>query len=286
MPSATPSRYSVKPVVSALRLLEDLARAGGPLSVAELAERSGTSRTTAFRYLKTLEMLGFAEAIRSGLYEIGPAAMALGRNVGPDRVLLAVCEEEVQALVRLFAETVNVAVPNGKRLRYVRICETAKPLRFRAEEGDSECFHCTAVGKAILAHLPPESVADYLNAELLRFTSRTLVTRRDLDRSLAETRRFGYATDDEENQIGCVCYAAPIFWSGRQPIAAISISIPTPRLTERLSLEIPQAVVAAAAAISQRLARSPSGELAKHVKPSRRGAASGQPMVRVGTRQA
>ncbi|MBB3933794.1 IclR family acetate operon transcriptional repressor [Kaistia hirudinis] len=272
MADADPHRYGVKPVIAALRILEALARAGGPLAAAELAAMTGTSRTTAFRHLKTLVLLGFAEMIRPGLYEIGPAAAALGRDAGPDRPLLAIAERHVDALGARFGETVNLAVPNGKRLRYIRIKETAKPLRFRSEEGDSECFHCTAVGKAILAFVPRERVPDYLNAELQRFTAHTLVTRRALDIALAETRRFGYAIDDEENEIGCVCYAAPIFAGDGQPVAAISVSVPTARLTDRLGLDIPQAVVEAARAITQRMARSETDDPGAEIEPSRRGA--------------
>lgn len=272
MADADPHRYGVKPVIAALRILEALARAGGPLAAADLAAMTGTSRTTAFRHLKTLVLLGFAEMIRPGLYEIGPAAASLGRDAGPDRPLLAIAERHVDALGARFGETVNLAVPNGKRLRYIRIKETAKPLRFRSEEGDSECFHCTAVGKAILAFVPRERVPDYLNAELQRFTAHTLVTRRALDVALAETRRFGYAIDDEENEIGCICYAAPIFAGAQQPVAAISVSVPTARLTDRLGLEIPEAVVEAARAITQRMARSETGEPGAEMKPSRRGA--------------
>jgi IclR family KDG regulon transcriptional repressor len=276
MVQANPNRYGVKPVFAAFRTLEELARAGGPLSIADLAARTNASRTTTFRYLKTLAMLGYAEMTNSGFYEIGHAASALARSAGSDRALLVISEGQVEALSSRFGETVNVAVPNGKRLRYIKIKETSKPLRFRAEEGDSECFHCTAVGKAILAHIPSEVIPDHLNAELLRFTDRTLVTRRALDVSLAEIRRFGYAIDNEENEVGCVCYAAPIFSANGQPMAAISVSVPTPRLTDRLSLEIPQAVVEAATAITRRLGTASSEGPGK----SRRGKGSIQMRAR------
>ncbi|KAB2730833.1 IclR family transcriptional regulator domain-containing protein [Brucella anthropi] len=111
----------------------------------------------------------------------------------------------------------------------------------------------------------------HLKASLPKITGKTVTTRRQLDQELAKVRRFGYAIDQEENEIGCVCYAAPIFGSHGQPIAAISVSVPTERLNDILDLHLPEKVKASAGRISESIISSGiAAEFAKNLK-SRRG---------------
>ncbi|MCB1486762.1 MAG: IclR family transcriptional regulator [Bauldia sp.] len=252
----TDNQYLVKPVIAAFKVLGELNKAGGPLSLAEVAARAELNRTTTFRYLKTMCALGYANLTADGEYEIGPAALLLVTEDARERALRCIAEPEMFRLRDKFGETVNLGVAKGKRIHYLTILESKKPLRLRAEVGDSDCFHCTALGKAILAYLPAEEVGDHLNNPLLRLTEHTITTRRRLDQALAEVRRFGYSIDREENEIGCICFAAPILMPGERPVGAISISVPTPRLTDRLDVLVADEVKGAADRISSRMSES------------------------------
>lgn len=264
-------RYIVKPVLGAMRVVEALSRAEHPLTLPEVAAKAGLSKTTAFRYLKTFELLGYAEAASNGAYSIGPAIYVLSTDDARERALRSISEDIMRALHSTFSETVNLAVPKGKRIHYIFILESRKPLRLRAETGDSECFHCTALGKAILAFMPPHRVDEHLNKPMLKLTDKTIVTRLKLDRALGEVRKFGYAIDREENELGCNCYAAPIIDPDGSPIAAISVSIPTPRLTDQLDLEIAESVRGAAGHISRHISVSRSDALKSAEIRSNRG---------------
>ena len=65
--------------------------------------------------------------------------------------------------------------------------------------------------------MPQERASVHLKARLTRFTEHTLTTRQQLDQALTLVRKYGYAIDREENELGCVCYAAPIFGWGDVP---------------------------------------------------------------------
>jgi DNA-binding IclR family transcriptional regulator len=88
------------------------------------------------------------------------------------------------------------------------------------------------VGKAILAFLPPERAADIIRRiRFERMTNRTISTAEALRVELDKTRRRGYAVDDEELEEGLRCIAVPVLDAARLPVAAVSVSGPSFRVT-------------------------------------------------------
>jgi IclR family acetate operon transcriptional repressor len=274
-------KYVVKPLVSALYVMEALRSAGVPMTLSQLSDLTGVPKTTSFRYLKTLVLMGYAVHQPGNKYTLGPAAFALGGDDNKETTLENVARGEMEALVDELGETVNLGMPKGKHIHYIAILEAKRALRLKAESGDADCFHSTALGKAMIAFMPKEQIDFHLKSRLPRFTEHTLTNRRDLDRALTMVRHYGYAIDREENEIGCVCYAAPIFGWGESPIAAISVSIPSPRLSDELDVRVPERVKSSARSITERLRRLPMSPVQKEDFKSRRGS-GGQAVVRGG----
>ena len=93
--------------------------------------------------------------------------------------------------------------------------------------------HSCAVGKVLLAFLPDSEVEGIIAQKgLPRLTKHTIVRPRELKQHLAHVRTQGYAVDDEENEEGIRCVAAPVRNDRGEVVAAISISGPSVRLTE------------------------------------------------------
>jgi len=88
------------------------------------------------------------------------------------------------------------------------------------------------VGKAILSFLPEERINDIIRRlRFERFTHRTISTAEQLRTEIEKTRRRGYAVDDEEFEEGLRCIAVPVLDSQRLPVAAVSVSGPSFRVT-------------------------------------------------------
>ena len=64
-----------------------------------------------------------------------------------------------------------------------------------------------------------------------RFTHRTIATAEALRAEIEKTRRRGYAVDDEEYEEGLRCIAVPVLDAQRLPVAAVSVSGPSFRVT-------------------------------------------------------
>lgn len=264
-------RYIVKPLVGALQILDTLRVAEEPLTLSQIASAADLSKTTSFRYLKTCCLLGYITQHSNGSYTLGPSAFSLAGDDTKEVALRTIAEPEMEALVKRFSETVNLGSAKGKHIHYIAIFEPKRALRLRAEAGDADCFHSTGLGKAMLAFMPWERAELHLKTELQRFTEHTITSKAKLKQALSMVKQYGYAIDREENEVGCVCFAAPIMGLNEIPVAAISISVPTPRLTPELDLAAAEAVKASATVISQALRLEPLTANQRDAFHSRRG---------------
>jgi len=86
-------------------------------------------------------------------------------------------------------------------------------------------IHCTSVGKALVAWLSEAEVKALLKEHgMRRRTSKTIVVCARYLHELARVREQGYAVDDEENNYGVRCVAAPIFDSLNRVVASVGVS--------------------------------------------------------------
>ncbi len=75
----------------------------------------------------------------------------------------------------------------------------------------------------------------------------------DLERELATVRELGWASVEEEFEVGLNAVAAPVYDSSSKVIAALSVSGPAYRLSPDRFAEIAKQTMAAAEVISRRL---------------------------------
>jgi DNA-binding IclR family transcriptional regulator len=85
-------------------------------------------------------------------------------------------------------------------------------------------LHCTAIGKALLAHAGDELVARVVGGGLERRTPHTITAPGLLRRQLASSRETGVAYEREESMLGLLCVAAPVLDRDDRPLAAISLA--------------------------------------------------------------
>jgi IclR family acetate operon transcriptional repressor len=105
----------------------------------------------------------------------------------------------------------------------------------------------------VLAFKPEEQWIGHLPSDLAARTERTVTSFAKLRQDLALTRERGYALDDEENEEGARCIAAPVLNHQSHAVAAVSLSAPASRMGERLLPKAAAAVIETAVTLSQRL---------------------------------
>ncbi len=128
-------------------------------------------------------------------------------------------------------ESTNLAICDHQEVAYIERLFGSHSLGIRSEVGKRAPIHSTALGKAILANLRSKEVHSILfDYRFFSVTSNTITNRDDFIHELERVRKAGYGIDNEENEIGGRCLAAPILNNEGLAVAAISISFPTQRL--------------------------------------------------------
>lgn len=226
------SRQRVQSLDRALDLLEALAGAD-ELGVSELAARTGLVPSTAHRLLATLVARGYAaQNPATGRYLTGYKLLELTSGL-QDRLgrLRAAARPHLEAIQRETGETTNLVVLEGRNAVYVDTVAGSRSVRLFIEVGQAIPAHTSGSGKALLAWRSPEDLAALFDgAPLAESTPRTLTDVAALEEDLARIRRRGYATDDEEHELGVACVATPVLDPSGQPLAAISVTGPAPRI--------------------------------------------------------
>jgi IclR family acetate operon transcriptional repressor len=223
---------SVAVIDKALDLLECLSD-GQPRTVAELSEAAGISKAAAYRILHTFERRGLVvtyERIRR--YTIGHGLLAYAEAARRFDRLLAAARPIMHELWTHSGETVNLGIRSRDRVLYLEVIESSRGLRATGQAGSLDALHSTALGKAMLSRLPDEELVRIVGrAELKARTVHTVTEPNVLLGAIARVRIDGFAVDNEENEIGMRCVAAPIVTTEGQAIGALSISGPTSRIT-------------------------------------------------------
>ncbi|GAA3832876.1 MULTISPECIES: IclR family transcriptional regulator [Amycolatopsis] len=255
-PPAEDRDYSLRAVDRVCAILNLLQESVDGITLNEVVEATGMPKSSAYRYLWTLEAHRYVERDEAtGLCRLGLGF--LGMQSRHLELLRERVRPWLEGVRDEFGETANLGLLDSDHIIYIDIIESRRGVRLAASRGDRDPLHSTALGKAITAHLPEARVRELLERSgMPARTERTIVTVEDYLAELDKVRAQGYAVDDGENEADGRCVAVPLL--GTNLPAAISLSAPAARF--------PQRDVAGAAKALRRIAEQistrPSGEVA------------------------
>src|SRR5262245_17470346 len=127
---ATRSRYWVPMVGHAFRATETIADAGRELSLQEISDSAGITKSSTFRILFTLEALGYvSKNAETGKYQLGLKVLESAQKARASLGILQVARPPMESLRRKFGETVNLAVLQNDQIVYLEIIEGSHAFR-------------------------------------------------------------------------------------------------------------------------------------------------------------
>lgn len=201
------------------------------LTVAEAAQASATSRASARRCLLTLTELGYLE-FDGKYFRPQPRLLALSAAYSGTRALPQIAQPFLKATRDELGESISLAVLDRDAALFVARSEAERLVTTGISIGTRIDLYCSATGRVLLAAWDEASVLGYLDrAKIKARTKYSLVKQTALREAVRNASRQGYATTDQELEIGLRSIAVPVIDSRGATVGAMSASASTARIS-------------------------------------------------------
>lgn len=193
------------------------------LTLADVAKLTGITRAAARRYLRTLARLGYAE-FDGRYFSLSPRILRLGYAYLSSASVPAKLQPFLEGVSEETGESSSAAMFDGDEIVYIARSATRRIMSVGLGVGSRLPIYCTSLGRAILAYRPEAEIEAYLDRVRLEPRTRFTVTdKAQLRETLIEVREQGYATIDEELEIGLRSIAVPVLQQNGTVMIAINI---------------------------------------------------------------
>jgi IclR family transcriptional regulator, pca regulon regulatory protein len=214
-----------------LAVIEAFSGSAVALTVADAARLTNITRAAARRCLLTLVELGYLSHDGKH-FRPTPRMLRLGGAYLEAAPLPTLAQPYLVKARDALGESVSLAVWQDGWALFVARAEAERLVSTGVRVGARLPAHCSATGKVLLAGLPEAEVAAFLAVPgRSRRTTHTVV---DADRIADSVRRAaaeGFATSDEELELGMRALAVPVLDGRGRTVAAMSVSTSTARVT-------------------------------------------------------
>ena len=174
-------------------------QAASGVGVSELARRASLSKSTAFRVLQLLERNGVVERIGRPTGSVSACTTSARRSTRRSRTGSVKCSHRssrtcTSSRTRLFTLRPCTA-PMSSTWPSSTVTDVSPHRHGWAAQSPA---HCTAIGKALIAHDPSTFDLITSHSQLQRLTDNSIVDAEDLSLQLHRIRRDGIALELEE----------------------------------------------------------------------------------------
>lgn len=255
--AAADRRYRVQSVDRAIDILETLGRAPEPMTITEIAEAVGGSKSGIFATVQTLAARGLVASSGSGpdrRYTLGTALAHLGEKVLDQVTFTGLARQVLRSLSDRTGLTSRAATWGGDCVVMIDRVDGSDGVRFELQMGKREPLHRSSVGKAMLAAMTDDEVRDVLQG--LSLEPNTVHSLTTVDAVLDDIRRSrvrGFTVDDEEDALGIICIGAAVRDHRGKAAGSLSITRLKAGLDEAELNRLGGIVAACAAEMSRQL---------------------------------
>ena len=219
---------STRTVERALALLGVICDRGGA-NLVDSARDCDLAPSTALRLLRTLETSGFVSKDDFGLYRPGSRIIQLGAQALSNESLIDLARPAMETLASETGESAYLSVEGHRATAlYIGIVEGTYSVRHVSWVGRSIPLHASAAGHALRGEVPVE----------------------------------GYVVVERGVETDVTAIACPVRSEGRI-VAALSLVVPSYRLTASQAEQYGRMLASATADLSAQLSRSPKTLLAE-----------------------
>jgi IclR family KDG regulon transcriptional repressor len=223
-------------VVKGIKVLESLVMAAQPMSLGEISESCDMSKSNAHRLLHTLAACGYVHHDPvTRHYQATLRMWEMGSRVHERLDLRSIAAPHLNWLATTTEETVHLAVFDKLEALYLDKVDGIHAVRTYVNVGDRSPSYASASGKAMLAYLPDEVIAQ-VEKTIVKFTEKTVRSPEELRQHLERIRTTGFSITTGEWRPGVMAVSRAIRGDTGRVLAAIGVAAPIDR-THRVTLE-------------------------------------------------
>lgn len=224
-------------------------------SAAEISRRAELPFSTTYRLLGSLTRDGFVDYEPDGRrYHLGLRVFQLGQRVSNHHGFAGTALPILRRVTELTAEATILSVRDGNHHLTVNKVDGPQTFRVTSDPGHLGSLHTTAVGKALVAFADEATRKELVEGLELAPLTEFSITDRDAFRAEIDlVRKRGYATMDQENELGMRAVAVPVFNSQGHAFASLATAVPVFRLSMEALVALVPVLQEAAAELAARL---------------------------------
>jgi len=197
-------------------------------SITEIAEKFNIDKSTASRILAVLKKQDIVYKNNQNMkYSLSIGALLFSFRLMSAHAIINVAQSVLQDLTAQTHETAHLCSLYNDQIYLLSLLKSPqnKYMPDSCLPGQVEPFHCSAVGKVILANMLPSDARLLLErSELTGYTENTIVNIEELMEQFAVIRRNGYALDEGEYAKGICCVAVPVYNEYGDPTFSLGIT--------------------------------------------------------------
>lgn len=224
-------------------------------SAAGLSRRADLPFSTTYRLLGSLTRDGFVDYEPDGRrYHLGLRVFQLGQRVSNHHGFAGTALPILRRVTEESGEATILSVRDGVHHLTVNKVDGPQTFRVTSDPGHLGALHTTSVGKALIAFADDTTRRQLVEELELEPLTELSITDRDAFRAEIElVRQRGYATMDEENELGMRAVAVPVFNAQGHAFASLATAVPVFRMSMVALVALVPLLQAAASELSARL---------------------------------
>jgi DNA-binding IclR family transcriptional regulator len=244
-----PARLGSQTLFRGLDVIEVVAQ--GPITLGDLADRLGLTRSTTHRLASALANRRYLIFVPRSGYTLGPKLLELGFRVRDGLDLPRIASPQLERLSLLTEDTVHLGVLDRGQVLFLDKIPGKRRITISSRIGELQPIASTGLGKALILDHDEEAWASFYRTD--KSQQRTPVPLREWLSRMRTYAKLGYALDLEENEDQIRCVAAPVRDVGGRITAAISVSSAAQYMNDQRMQALTKDVVETARRMSEDL---------------------------------
>ncbi len=244
-----PARLGSQTLFRGLDVIELVAE--GPITLGDLADRLGLTRSTTHRLASALADRRYLTFVPRSGYSLGPKLLELGFRVRDELDLPRIAGPQLERLALMTEDTVHLGVLDRSQVLYLDKIAGKRRINISSRVGELQPVSSTGLGKALILDHDEESWTNFFRSE--HGSQRTPNALAEWLVRMRNYAQAGYAFDLEENEDQVRCVAAPIRDVAGNITAAISVSSAAQYMNDQRMQALTKDVLETARRISEEL---------------------------------